>query len=145
MTAPRHRLPRWQRQWLYVSGALLLASGALWLALEYSVGPGAGGLPQPLQAWTMRLHGLAAFAALFLLGALAAGHVPQGWRLTGRQRWVGQRRLGLTLCALGAALALSGWQLYYAAPEWLRPTLGWTHAAIGAAAALALAMHRRRR
>lgn len=145
MTRPQHRLPRWQRRSLYVSGGLLVASGALWLALDYGVGPGAGGLPHPLQAWAMRLHGLAAFAALFVLGALAAGHVPQGWRLSGRHRWDGQRRLGLTLCAFGAALALSGWQLYYFAPEWLRPTLGWVHAVIGAAAALALALHRRPR
>jgi hypothetical protein len=145
MTRPQHRLPRWQRQILHASGGLLLASGAIWLALEYSVGPGAGGLPHPLQIWMMRLHGLAAFAALFVLGALAAGHVPQGWRLTGRHRWADQRRLGLALCALAAALALTGWQLYYVAPEWLRPTLGWLHAAIGGTAAGALVLHRRRR
>lgn len=47
---------------------------------------GAGDLPNPLEAWVVRPHGLAAFARLFLLGALAASHVPPGWRITSRRR-----------------------------------------------------------
>lgn len=122
---------RWQRLGLYGCGAALVLSGALWLALHYSVGAGAGELPHPLEAWSLRLHGLAAFAGLFMLGALAAAHVPHGWRLSGRPRWTHQRGSGLMLCTLTAIMALTGYLLFYFAAETVRPALGWAHALIG--------------
>ena len=140
---PNHRLARWQRRTLYISGVVLLASGVVWLALHYGVGAGAGELPHPLEAWALRLHGLAAFVALFVLGALAAAHVPQGWRLSHRRRWSGQRGSGVLLCALGALLALTGYLLYYFASEALRPALGWVHALVGLAMTVLVATHRR--
>jgi hypothetical protein len=138
-----HRLVRWQRVALHSTGAALLASGGGWLALHYSIGAGAGELPHPLEAWALRLHGLAAFAGLFVLGALAAAHVPQGWRLSHRRRWAGQRSSGVLLCVIGALLALTGYLLYYFAPESLRPALGWAHAFLGVAMAALIASHRR--
>ena len=138
-----HHVARWQRLSVYVVGVLLLVTGAAWLVLHYSVGAGAGELPHPLEALSMRLHGLAAFAGLFMLGVIAAAHVPQGWRLSRRHRWAHQRRTGLALCALAAVLALSGYLLYYFAPETIRPTLGWAHTGFGVAMALAIALHRR--
>jgi hypothetical protein len=137
-----HRLVAWQRVVLFGTGAVLLASGAAWLALHY--GRGADALPSPLEPWTMRLHGLAAFAALFAFGALAAAHVPQGWRFSHRMRWARQRGSGVVLCVLAATLALSGYLLYYFAPDPIRPTLGWLHSALGAAMAVLVATHRRR-
>ena len=144
--AALHRLPDRQRRLLWLAGGLLLVSGLAWLALHYTVGAGAGELPHPLEAWSMRLHGGAAFGALFVLGTLAAAHVPQGWRLTRRQGEGGrrQRRLGLGLCVLAALLSLTGYALYYFAPESIRPALGWLHAGIGVAMAVLVAMHRRR-
>lgn len=138
-----HRLIRWQRLALYLTGALLLLTGAAWLAIHYSIGAGAGELPHPLEAWMLRLHGLAAFGAVFVLGALAAAHIPQGWRLSQRRRWAGQRSSGLQLCAAGALLVLSGYALFYFAPESVRPALGWAHTAIGLAMAALVASHRR--
>jgi hypothetical protein len=138
-----HRLAGWQRVALYVTGATLLLTGGVWLAVHYSVGAGAGELPHPYEVWCLRLHGLAAFAGAFVLGILAAAHVPQGWRLGRRRRWAGQRTSGAVLCTTGAALVLSGYLLFYFAPESLRPALGWAHAAIGVAMGLLLAAHRR--
>ncbi|HJV97434.1 MAG TPA: DUF4405 domain-containing protein [Albitalea sp.] len=143
MTRHAHRLDRWQRLALYACGALLLASGVLWLALHYTVGAGAGELPHPLEAWAIRLHGLAAFGALFMLGVLAASHIPQGWRMSGRPRWAQQRGTGAGLCTLGAALVLTGYLLYYFAPEALRPALGWVHSIAGLAMAALAVIHRR--
>ena len=140
---PAHRLPRWQRLALYIAGGALLLSGAVWLVLHYSLGAGAGELPHPLEALSLRLHGLAAFGGLFVLGALAAAHIPQGWRLSHRRRWVGQRRSGVTLCTLAALLVLTGYLLFYFAPEALRPALGWLHAAAGVSMAALLLSHRR--
>ena len=138
-----HRLPRWQRLTLYLSGASLLLSGTVWLALHYGVGAGAGGLPHPFEAWTMRLHGLAAFGAIFVLGVLAASHIPQGWRMSRRRGWARQRALGAVLCASGAALVATGYALYYFAPESIRPALGWVHSVAGALMAVFLGLHRR--
>ena len=90
----------------------------------------------------MRLHGLGAFGGLFVLGVLAAAHVPQGWRLSRRHGWAGQRISGLVLCVLGGLLAVSGYLLYYFAPEPIRPALGWAHAATGGVMGVLLAVHR---
>lgn len=138
-----HRLVPWQRRVLYGAGTVLFASGCVWLAVHY--GRNADALPSPVESWSMRLHGLAAFAALFAFGALAAVHIPQGWRLGHRLRWSHQRGSGLALCSLAAALALTGYLLYYFAPEGVRPALGWLHAALGAAMAFVVAGHRRGR
>ena|SRR5438132_619098 len=145
MTRAHPRLPAWQRQSLIAVALLLLATGIVWLGLHYSVGAGAGGLPHPLEAWSMRLHGLAAFGALFLLGALAGAHIPQGWRMSARHRWAHQRGSGAALCVLAGLLAASGWMLYYFAPEPVRPALGWVHAGVGVAMALLAMVHQRRK
>jgi len=141
--ASHHHLARWHRLSLYGVGTLLLATGLIWLGLHYLVGAGAGELPHPLEAWSLRLHGLAAFGGLFAFGVVAAAHVPHGWRLSRRPRWAHQRRTGMMLCTLAAALAASGYLLYYFAPESIRPSLGWFHAVIGVAMAAVLALHRR--
>lgn len=138
-----HRLLPWQRRVVYGAGAVLLTSGVVWLALHY--GRDADALPSPIESWSMRLHGLAAFAALFAFGALAASHIPQGWRLSHRLRWARQRGSGLVLCSLAATLALTGYLLYYFAPEGVRPALGWLHSGLGGAITLVVAVHRRRR
>ena len=137
-----HRLVAWQRRVLYGSGTVLLVSGVAWFALHY--GRSGDELPSPLEAWTMRLHGLAAFAVVFALGALAASHIPQGWRLSQRLRWARQRGSGVALCTLGALLVATGYALYYFALEGIRPPLGWLHGALGVAMAVVVAFHRRR-
>ena len=136
-----NRLRAWQSRLFYASGTMLLATGAAWLVVHYT--RAADALPSPAEPWLMRAHGLGAFAILFMLGALAAAHVPRGWRLAERLGWQQQRRTGLVLCALAAALALTGYLLYYFAPETLRPGLGWLHGALGAAMTIVVAMHRR--
>lgn len=137
------RVEPWLRTTLTATGAVLLITGGGWLALHY--GAAEGGLPHPLEAWLMRLHGLASFAALFTMGALASAHLPLGWRLSARHCWAHQRRTGLGLCVLAALLALSAYLLYYFAPEALRPALGWAHAAAGVAMAGLVGLHARKR
>lgn len=140
-----HGLPPWQRATLSLSGAALLLTGIAWLAVHYLAGAGAGELPHPLEAWAMKLHGLAAFVGLFMLGALAGAHIPQGWRMSGRHRWAQQRGTGTALIAAGVLLAITGYLLYYFAPETVRPALGWVHAAVGLVMAVVLPVHRRQK
>lgn len=135
-------VPGWQRVALYGAVNVLLLTGVLWLGVHYTIGAGAGELPQPAEAWLMRLHGLAGFLALFVFGVLAAAHIPHGWRATRHPHARGQRGSGIALCVLGACLALSAWLLYYFAPEYIRPTLGWLHAAAGLAMGVVLSIHR---
>jgi hypothetical protein len=116
----------------------------VWLAVHYSVGAGADELPHPMEAWALRLHGALAFVGLFFFGAVSAGHVEWGWRMSQSARFRPQRRSGLGLCALALGLSLSGYLLYYFAPETLRPGMGWLHAAIGVVMAAVLVWHRRR-
>ena len=142
MIGSLHRLVRWQRRLLYGAGGVLLATGVGWLAVHYA--RSADALPSPLEAWAMRIHGLASFLVLFGFGALAASHVPQGWRLSHRLRWARQRGSGVLLCALAATLAATGYLLYYFAPEGVRPALGWLHSTLGVAMALVVVWHRRR-
>ena len=136
-----HRLAAWQRISLYGTATALLATGAAWLAVHTT--RAADALPSPAEPWLMRVHGLAAFLALFVLGALAASHVPRGWRLAERRGWPSQRRTGVVLCGLGAAVVLTGYLLYYFAPDNVRPALGWAHAGLGVAMALLVVAHRR--
>ena len=139
----RHFSP-WHLLCIDATGALVLVTGLAWLGLHYAGGAGAGELPHPMEAWVLRLHGLAAYASLFLLGVVAAVHVPHGWRASNRHRWAHQRRTGRALCILATGLSLSGYLLYYFAPEWLRPSLGSSHAVAGVAMAMCIVMHRRR-
>jgi hypothetical protein len=120
----------WHRTWLAATALLLAATGAAWLALHYSVGAGTGELPHPAEAWLMKLHGAAAFAALFGGGLVAGHHLPAAWRAAQRPRHAAQRRSGVLLCGSFALAVLTGYALYYFAPESLRATLGWAHAGI---------------
>ena len=137
------RPARWQRWLLATTGLALLLSGALWLALHDSGGAGTGALPHPAEAGLMRLHGAAAFFALFCAGLMAGHHIPAGWHLSQRPRQGGQRRSGLALCGLFLLTTGTGYLLYYFAPETWRPALGWLHSAADAPMVLAAAWHGR--
>ena len=132
-------LPPWQRRTIVAAALCLLLSGVAWLPLHYLWGAGAGGLPHPLEAWLMRWHGLSAIAGFYAGGLVSAAHVARGWRLTWR------RSTGLSLCVLGALLALSGYALWYLLPESWHAPAGWLHAALGVAAFAVGAAHVRRR
>ena len=84
-----------------LSRPALLASGAP--GSRFTTAAAAMPCPRRSKPWLMRLHGLAAFAALFVFGALAAAHIPHGWRFSHRVRRARQRSSGLVLCLLAGA------------------------------------------
>jgi hypothetical protein len=144
---PVLRLPAWQRRLLNITAAFLLVTGIVWLGVHYSMGAGAGELPHPLEVLCMRVHGAAAFAGLFALGMLAAAHVPAGWRVTRsahrRADRASQRHTGVAMLSLASLLVLTGYALYYFAPEEWRPAMGWVHAGAGVAMAVLGFVHAR--
>jgi hypothetical protein len=138
-TAPA-RLGR-ERFGVYAVLLGLWASGVGWLAVHYGLprrGP-FGLTPSPLEPWCLALHGAFAFAALGLVGWLAARHVGPGWR-TGRSR-----ASGVAMAAGAGLLIVSGYSLYYVAGDAGRAIAVPLHWGVGLAMPLALLAHLRQR
>jgi hypothetical protein len=141
MRAARHphrfRLERWHRRCVYATGAALLLTGIGWLLLRYFMRP-AGGFGEtihPLEPWAMKLHGAAAMAALFLVGAMLHTHIRRaiknGINLA----------TGCSMIATLLFLAVTGYGLYYLAGEADRPVWSVLHWGVGLAAAVLLVLH----
>ena len=131
------RLAARHKQWIYWSAACLFATGALWLVFHYFVRVHGefGETAHPLETWSLRLHGAAAMLCLVLVGTLLPIHVRRGWH---QRRNLGP---GLLLLLGAALLALTGYGLYYAGGEELRPVISIAHWVIGLAAPLLMIWH----
>jgi cation transport ATPase len=124
-------------RWVYGSGGALLASGGLWLLFHHfvSVQTAFGAQPHPLETWWLSMHGGAAMVFLVVLGTLLPVHVRRSWK---------SRRNGASgagLLASAAVLTISGYGLYYAGSEALRPWLSAVHWIAGALASAVLGLH----
>ncbi len=133
----QQRLSRRHELYLYLTGALLLLSGAGWLIAHYLLRtPSAYGAgPHPSEAWWMRLHGAAVVGFLVVFGALLPGHIVQNWR----QRI--NRYSGLTVVLAVSLLALSGYGLYYLVDDRQRAVTSGVHWVVGLTASGALVLH----
>lgn len=71
------RLERWHRRYIYLSCAILFATGLAWLLAHYFLRPVSqfGEAVNPLEPWAMKLHGAGAMAMLFFLGSLMNSHI----------------------------------------------------------------------
>ena len=137
---PRHadlRPERWQRRCVYGVSAWLLASGVLWLLAHYLMRPAGdfGEGVHPLEPWSMKLHGAGAMFALFLIGNLMNIHIRPA--LKARR----DHYSGWSMLAALAALALTGYALYYVAGEHSRTLWSAAHWLIGLAFSLLLVVH----
>ena len=138
----QHALPArlgGRRRWLVnLTGLGLWLTGLAWLGLHYfGVRQGEFGAEHsPLEAWSLRAHGAFAFLALWTLGLLWGVHVVNGWRLD-RRRWTGSVLLGVF-----GLLILSGYLLYYAGEDSVRPMVSVIHWAVGLLVLLAYLAHR---
>jgi hypothetical protein len=116
-SAPRVRMPRVLRTMVFGVSALLWLSGALWLLVHFAFpqrnefGP----LPNPWEPGLLRAHGILAVGAVFLLGWLAAEHIPAGWSRGGGARvaWnrSARRRAGALAAQPRGALKARGARL----------------------------------
>jgi hypothetical protein len=132
------RLTKRRRWALYGVGGGLWASGALWLVLHYFMmqetefGPS----PHPWEHWFLSLHGLFAFASLWMFGLLWSAHIVGGWKSARR------RISGSVLFAGLAGLVLTGYLLYYPPSEESLPIVAIIHWGVGLAAVLPFLGHR---
>jgi hypothetical protein len=105
----RIRMSAGLRAALFTSFGLLWLSGAVWLGVHFALEQPTpfGPLPNPWEPVLLKVHGLLAAAAVFLLGWVTADH------LSVRRREGRKHRSGLVLAGTAALLALSGYALYY--------------------------------
>jgi hypothetical protein len=125
------------RRAVYAVVSVTWLSGALWLLFHYFLfGSGEfGQVPNPLEHWWLRLHGLAAFAFLWLCGVLWTRHV----RLVlDRPK---RRPSGYLLVGLLAVLIATGYLLYYASDDAVRQIVGIAHWVCGLALIVPLTWH----
>lgn len=131
------RLGKQHERWVYAIGGLLCLSGLGWLIAHFFFG-GAGEFGDGSNAsepWWLRIHGGAAMGFLIVLGTLLPGHIVRAWRLRKN------RRTGILMLFFSAVLVLTGYALYYAGSETLRPWISAIHWSIGIAAGVGLPLH----
>lgn len=140
MSALTIRLGSRHRRLGYATFGLLWTSGVLWLLLHYffRVDGDFGPEAHPLEAWSLRLHGLMAMLALVAVGSLATNHVRLAWK---RRK---NLRTGLAMLAMTVWLGASGYALYYFVSEANEAWLPLTHWIAGLALPLAGWVHVRR-
>ena len=131
------RLPRWQRRAHYLVVTLLVVTGLMWLAAHYFMRPVGdfGAVIHPLEPWSMKLHGAAAMASLWLVGTLLQVHIKRA--LQARRNLVA----GWSMIAVLGALVVSGYALYYLASEDSRPWWSTAHWLLGLLLPLLLLVH----
>lgn len=132
------RLTKGRRLALYSVGIGLWFTGALWIVYHYfmvqhtAFGPS----PHPLEHWWLSLHGLFAFATLWMLGLLWGAHIVGGWR-SGRRRITGS-----LLLLIMVELTATGYLLYYPPSDDAVPTIALLHWVVGLAAPTPFVVHR---
>jgi hypothetical protein len=115
-----------QKRLLYISTAILWASGAVWLYFRYAVnasspfGPGT----HPAQTLSLKIHGAIAMVFLVIVGNLLY-HIPPGWKQKD------QRPSGIILSSSVVVLVTTGWALYYCSGESLRMAASFIHSILG--------------
>src|SRR5262245_61679339 len=123
MNPPSMRLGGVHQAYLYVTGAVLVLSGGLWLLFHYFVRiPGEfGDKAHPLEPVWLVIHGLSAAAFLVGFGSVLPGHV--------RRAWNGQRNRisGTIFFAFLSVLGASGYALYYTGDETARGMISMVH------------------
>jgi hypothetical protein len=116
-----------QQTAVYVCTGALVLSGALWLILHYFMArPGEfGPTLHPAEPWMLRIHGAAAMAALIVYGSLLPVHIRRAWAI---RRNIA---LGIGVAACMLLLTVTGYLLYYAGSEQLRPIISAAHWVLG--------------
>lgn len=132
-TYPRYFLVLlWLGLTLLIGSGLLLAPGMFELRLEWEV---PWSLPGGSRSLVAALHGFTATALLVLVGALLPVHVRGGLRLA--RNFVS----GILLLTVLAALALTGWAIYYVINEDLSVFASMLHLGAGLAILAPLSVH----
>lgn len=131
------RLPHWQRFAIYGVTVWLFASGVTWLIARYTLRTAGefGETVHPLEPWMLRVHGIAVLLGLFMYGTLLRAHMLKAWHL--RKNRISGALASLVMIMLMA----SGYLLYYAGDEMVRPIISLVHWSIGLGLGAMLPLH----
>jgi len=120
---------------LYGAFALLVVTGAVWLAADQLKDSSEGELWQRVSASMLMVHGGVAMVTLLFLGALFPLHVRLGWR-SGRNRLTGPAML-----TFNAVLIATAFGLYYSGSDAVRPWMSDIHMVVGFAVPALFVLH----
>lgn len=131
------RFARRHKHLLYAIFGLLWLSGVLWLVFHYffRVTGVYGEMAHPLEVWWLRLHGLAAFSALVVIGSVATVHAQRGWQLKRNHR------SGVIMLLIFFWLGATAYALYYFVSDANEQWLPWLHWPAGLALPVLLGLH----
>ena len=117
--------------------AVVLLSGVCWLLSHYLLAtPDEFGASRgPLESWWLRLHGAAALGFLVVFGTLLPVHVRRAWNARRH------RTSGGVVVGVATLLIATGYLLYYAGGEQLRPSLSVIHWLVGLVGLPAMVVH----
>jgi hypothetical protein len=117
--------------------AVLSLAGAIWIVLHYFFAEQSdfGSAPNRFESVLMRVHGIVAVAAVFLLGAVASGHIAQAWQ------YLRNRASGLALASAALVLIVSGYANYYLSSDSLRGGVAIAHEVVGVLAIVIALVH----
>jgi hypothetical protein len=131
------KLERWQRRGIYAVCTVLVLTGISWLIAHFAL-RGAGEYGEtihPLEPWSMKLHGAAVMAALFLCGSVLNAHIRRALKAQHN------RMTGWAMITTLVALTLTGYALYYVAGESDRAAWSTVHWIIGLALPALVFLH----
>jgi hypothetical protein len=109
-----------QRFFAHLTFFALFFSGLVWLLFNFYLD-----YETPfrfLNAWNLRLHGLAAFGFLIIFGMILSTHISFNWQVKKNRRWS-----GIILTAIFTSLILSGYFLYYSGDDDFRSFSSYFH------------------
>jgi hypothetical protein len=116
------RFSRAGRYALWTTVGLLVLTGAVWLWAEYLYQPADESLESyEIKHYAMLVHAAFGLAFVFAAGTLLQTHMQMAWQ----QRR--NRASGAVMAAFALLLVLSGYGLWYAGGETLRPLSEWVH------------------
>jgi cation transport ATPase len=124
-------------RWVVWLSAVVLLTGVFWLLSHFLLAkPDEFGASRgPFESWWLRLHGAAALGFLVVFGTLLPVHVRRAWNAR-RHRTTGGIVIGVV-----ALLVVTGYLLYYAGGEQLRPSLSLIHWLVGLVGLPAMIVH----
>jgi len=123
---PRMRLKPAARRMLYATIALLVGTGAGWLAVHYATA--FDDLRRlALESLLLKFHGAAAFAMLIAVGAMSAHHARRGLAIARN------RISGIGVIAMLALLIITGYALYYLVTDLTHTPISMAHWLVGVA------------
>jgi hypothetical protein len=129
------RLDRLFRFAVYGVFALLVLTGAVWLAADQLKDTPDGEFWQRVSASMLMVHGGVAMITLLLLGALFPLHIRFGWR-SRRNRITGP-----AMVAFNTVLIVTAFGLYYSGSDMVRPWMSEVHIALGFALPVLFVVH----